>query len=269
MLESFITYEKVIKRPYIMFVWAFVLSSVAFFLSTRISFGFRVGQTSFNLNGIFSIIFIILPAAYFLTNLINREEAKEEEYIEKKYKKGLWERHEKDLFVFLAFFFGVVFSFAIWSFFLPSDFFQVQKVEINRIIGISGQITGAATGGLSFANILLNNMNVLVLSFVFSLLFGAGVVFILVWNAGLLGIRIAQLAGGISDIPAKSLQFLPHGIFEIGAFVLAGLAGGLISAAILREHHKSGVFKNVLMDAGMVFALALVFVTIGAWIEVL
>ena len=235
MLESFISYDQITKRPYLMFVWSFILSTIAFFLSTRISFSFKVGATSLNLSGIFSIIFIILPAAYFLTSFINREEALEEDYIEKKYKKGIWERHEKDLIVFLSFFFGVVFSFAFWSFFLQPDFFQIQKVEINRIVGASGAITGQATGSLSFTDILFNNFNVLLLSFIFSLLFGAGVVFILVWNAGLLGVRIAQLAGGLVDIPIKSLQFLPHGILEIASFVLAGLSGGIISAAIIRD----------------------------------
>ena len=268
MLESFISLEQITKRPYLMFIWAFVLASIAFFLSTKVSFRFSLNGNLVNLSGLFSVIFILIPAAYFLTNLINREEEKEESYIRKKYKKGIWERHEKDALVFLFFFFGLALSFAFWSFFLQGDFFQIQKIEINRIIGATGAITGSVTAGLSFIDILFNNMGVLGLSFIFSLLFGAGVAFILVWNSSLLGVRIAQLSGGIQDIPIKSLPFLPHGIFEITSFVLAGMAGGLISAAIIREHHKQGVFGKVLLDAGILLVVALLFVTVGAWIEV-
>ena len=268
MLESFISLEEITKRPYLMFVWSFVLASIAFFLSTKVSFRFSLNGNLVNLSGIFSVIFILIPAAYFLTNLINREEEREESYIKKKYRKGIWERHEKDALVFVCFFFGLAIAFAFWSFFLQSDFFQIQKIEINRIIGVSGQITGRATGGLSFIDIWFNNLGVVGLSFVFSLLFGAGVAFILVWNASLLGVRIAQLSSGVHEIALKSLPFLPHGIFEITSFVLAGMSGGLISAAIIREHHKKGVFSKVLIDAGILFVLALVLVTVGAWIEV-
>lgn len=269
MIESFVSIEQINKRPYIMFVWAFILSSIAFFLSTRVSFKFTIAAQTVNLSGIFSVIFIIIPAAFFLTTLINREEETEERYIEKKYRKGIWQRHEEDVFIFLAFFFGVTFAFSFWSFFLPHDFFQVQKIEIGRIIGVNGAVTGYATGSLSFIDILFNNLGVVALSFIFSILFGAGVAFILVWNAGLLGVRIAELSAGLNDIPARSLPFLPHGILEITSFVLAGLSGGLLSAAIIREHHKRDIFKKVLFDAGLLLVLAIVFVTLGAFVETL
>ncbi len=268
MLESFISFDEITKKPYLMLIWSFVLASISFFLASKVSFKFSLAGNTVNLSGIFSVIFIILPAAYFLTNLINREEEREESYIKKKYRRGIWDRHQKDALVFLCFFFGLTIAFAFWSFFLQADFFQIQKIEIGRIVGVSGAITGQVTAGLSFVDILFNNMGVLGLSFIFSLLFGAGVAFILVWNASLLGVRIAQLSGGIQDIPIKSLPFLPHGIFEITSFVLAGMSGGLISAAIIRQQHKQGVFGKVLIDAGILFAIALLFVTVGAWIEV-
>ncbi len=269
MLESFVTLNQFVKRPYIMFFWAFILSSISFFLSSKVSFKFAVGGNTVNLSGLFSVIFILLPAAYFLTTLINKEEEEEEKDIIRRYRKGIFQRHEKDTLIFLAFFFGVTFAFAFWSFMLHGDFFQVQKIEIGRIVGTSGAVTSYATGSLSFIDIFFNNLGVVILSFIFSLLFGAGVAFILVWNAGLLGVRIAQLSSGLADIPSKSLPFLPHGILEITSFVLAGLSGGLISAAIIKEHHKKEIFKTILFDAALLFAFALVFVALGAWIEVM
>lgn len=268
MLESFISLERIEKSPYVMFGWAFVLSSIAFFLSTKVSFKFTISSVAINLSGLFSVIFILLPAAYLLTALIKSEEDMAERDIEKKYKKGFWKRNERDVLIFLFFFFGVAFSFAFWSFFLQPDFFQIQKIEIGRIVGGTGAISGIAVGEISFKDILYNNVGVMILSFIFSLLFGAGVAFIIVWNASLLGVRIAQLSTSLYDIPAKTLPFLPHGIFEITAFVLAGLSGGIISSAIIKERHKTGVFQKILLDAVILFLLASVCVAVGAWIEV-
>ena len=270
MLESFIKIDGMVKRPYIAFLWAFILSIIAFFLTGVISYNIRINGTLLNLGGLISIILIILPSAYLATNLINNEELLEERLMVKKHKnKSLWKRHEKDMLIFLNFFFGATLAFAVSSFFLPHDFFQIQKTEIGRIIGVSSSITGRAVAGLSFSDIFFNNFGVLVLSFIFSFLFGAGLVFILTWNASLLGVRIAQLSGSIADIPSKSLPFLPHGIFEIASFVLAGLSGGIISFAILRERRKKTVFAKVLADSTLLFMLAVVCLAVGAFIEVL
>ncbi len=263
MLESIISFKEITKRPYLMFIWTFVIASVAIILSTRVS----VNVAGVNLHGLFAVMFVILPSAYFLTRLIIRDEAKEEKELARHYKKGIWKRYEKEALILLAYFFGLVFSFAIWSFVVQPGFFQVQTLEIGRVIG---QITGNAVNpGFTFQNILLNNTYVFAFSFMFSFLFGAGAVFIIVWNASILGVRIAQLSPTVWDIPGKSLQFLPHGIFEIGGYVLAAISGGIISAAIIRKHHKKGVFKTVLLDSLIVFIIGFVFILIGAGIEVL
>lgn len=262
MLESIISFKEITKRPYLMFVWTFVIASVAIILSTRVS----VNVGGVNLHGLFSVMFVILPSAYFITRFIIREERVDEKEIARHYKKGIWKRYEKEALVLLSYFFGLVVSFAVWSFIVQPGFFQVQTLEIARIIGGTGN---AAYDGFTFATILLNNTYVFAFSFMFSFLFGAGAVFIIVWNASILGVRIAQLSPAIWDIPGQSLQFLPHGILEIGGYVLAAIAGGIISAAIIRKHHKRGVFKTILMDSAVLFVIGFILIVIGAGVEVL
>ena len=63
-----------------------------------------------------------------------------------------------------------------------------------------------------------------------------------------------------------SLSFLPHGIPEIAGYLLAGLAGGVISAAIIRGR-KMDLVMRVVIDAGKLFGLAVLFVFLGAVIE--
>ncbi len=267
MLESLISFDTITKRPYTIFVVSFILASLGFILGNAMPIKFALGGNLINLSGVFSIIFILLPTTYMFTRYIIREESFQEKYIAKKYTKTSWKRYRLDAVVLIMFFFGSTFSFAFWSFFLPADFFQVQQAEIGKII--SGPSSYATASGLGFREILLNNANVMFLGFIFSLLFGAGVVFVLLWNSSLLGVRIAQLSSSLLDIPSKSIQFLPHGIFEIAGFVLAGLAGGMISAAVVRGYHKKGAFEKILFDSVSLLMIAFVFIAIGAWIEVI
>ncbi len=269
MLEAFLSFEEINKRPYLMFFWTFVLSSVGIILSMRLSFNIIVSGININLNGIFAVLFIIIPAAYLITNIIKREEEMEEAEIEKKYKKGVWRiwvRHEKDMLLLLFFFFGLVISFAVWSLILPTDFFQIQDLEITKV---RSNVLGDATSStLSLEKIFYNNLTVMFFSFIFSILFGAGAVFILVWNAGILGVFIGQLSKSVVDIVPQTLRFLPHAIPEIGGFILAALAGGILSAMVLRGHHKKGAVKTVLFDAGLLMILAVIFIFGAALIEV-
>ena len=82
MLESIIGFKELTKRPYLMFIWTFVVASIAIILSTRVS----VNVGGINLHGLFAVMFVILPSAYFLTRFIIREERLDEKEISKHYK---------------------------------------------------------------------------------------------------------------------------------------------------------------------------------------
>ncbi|MFQ5647699.1 MAG: stage II sporulation protein M [Candidatus Aenigmatarchaeota archaeon] len=279
MLESLVSFREINERPYLTAIWSFVICSIAVLISHQIPMA--IPGTS---AGFLVVLFSMIPSIYFITALIKKEERLEESYINHDYQVKFWTRHGKDIFILLFYFGGLVAAFAAWSFILPQDFFFAQVSKINEIQGITGAVTGGggvtAAGGVtadattfatsmeSFGRIFLNNLQVMLFSFVFSFIFGAGAIFIIVWNASVLGVYIGQLSKYAWHIPIVSLSFLPHGIFEIGGYVTAGLAGGLVSAAIIRKNSLK-VLKIITLDSFKIIVLATVLILIGAAIEVL
>jgi len=271
MLESLVKYDEVEKHPWTMFLWAMLLSSIGILLSFQLNFEITIAQTTtVNLTGLFAVLFSLIPSIHFLTVFINKQEKMDEKDIAKHYEKGFWMRHDKDVVIFLYYFFGLTFAFAFWALVMPAGTFQMQMLEIQKIRAMAGNILMGLAGGetqlISFARVLLNNLQVMGFAFVFSLLFGAGAVFVIVWNASILGVYVGRLSKTIFHIPGEMLTFLPHGIPEISGYVLAGIAGGIISAAIIRGHKKEIVMK-VIFDAMKLLGIAILFVFLGALIE--
>jgi len=61
------------------------------------------------------------------------------------------------------------------------------------------------------------------------------------------------------------MMFLPHGSFEIGAYFIGAIAGGLISAAVTRR--KSIKFWPVVQDSMKLLVISFIFLIIGGTIE--
>lgn len=270
MLESILNMREVEKSPYLTFIWALMITTVGILFSTQLFYRVTISGVSFNLTGMFSVVFTIIPSVYFLTSVIKKEEQMEEKACREHYSQGFFDKHRSDILMFLFYFLGVTVAFAVWAFVLPNDFFQVQLVKILEIrSAVSGGITAGIVKGSfsSFLAILFNNLEVMVFAFIFSLLFGAGAVFILVWNASILGTAIGELSKSVFDIPIVTLSFLPHGIPEIIGYLCAGIGGGLISAAILRCR-SSDILKVIMFDSLKIVALGAAFIFLAAGIEV-
>jgi uncharacterized membrane protein SpoIIM required for sporulation len=169
------------------------------------------------------------------------------------------------MLLMLVFFAGVTLAFAVWYFFLHSGFFQIQEVVINRIQGAAGALTKGSYS--DFSRIFANNFQVMLFAFLFSLFFGAGAVFILVWNASILGVAIARISETVWHIPVSGTLFIAHGTLEIGGYIVAGLAGSIISACIIRRN-RPDVIRAIMFDSLKLLALAIVLVLVGAYIEV-
>lgn len=253
MIEYLFDLKRLEKKPSLTFLWAIIVNSVAIVAATQVT-----SIPGIDL-GFFSVLFTIIPSVYFITLLINREELMDEKAIQKG-SHSLWENHGKDIMVLLFYFFGVAVSFALWAFALPGGF-DTQLEKINAIRG-TGDITQAG----AFQSILLNNFQVMIVAFIFSLVFGAGAIFIIVWNASVLGVFIGEISRSVWEIPLVSAGFLPHGIPEIGGYLLAGLAGGILSAAILRRRRR--ILKYILFDSLRLLTLGVLLIALGSAIEV-
>ena len=266
MLESLLDLRDINRKPYLMLFWSFIMSSIAVLIATQVSYRVVISGQVFDLTGIFAVLFTIIPSVYFITHLIKKEEFLEEKYIKEHKESLFWERHGKDITILMFYFLGVTLSFALFAFMLPENAFQTQVAKINQIRGVSGAATEAVRFA-SFNEILSNNLQVMVFSFLFSFIFGAGAVFIIAWNASILGVFVGRLSKHILEIPFVTLRFLPHGIPEIAGYLCAGLAGGLLSAAVLRKSDAK-VLKTIAFDSLKILFLGVVLLVVAAGIEV-
>jgi uncharacterized membrane protein SpoIIM required for sporulation len=64
------------------------------------------------------------------------------------------------------------------------------------------------------------------------------------------------------------VRYFPHGILEILAYFTAGLAGGILSVAIIR--HKAGTkrFMDIIFDSADLLLISLVILFIAGIVEV-
>lgn len=180
---------------------------------------FRVGGT--NYGGIVAVLLASLGAAYPLMRYLEGREM-EEKRMETITENKLLGRHWAELKVYLSFFLGAMVAFYITGFLLPGTFFSIQNSVITSI-------TGKASGGVFFYEIIANNLSVYMLTFVLSFFLAAGMIFILVWNASILGLFLSNATKTVLHIPGLTLAYLPHGILEVSAYILAGISGFFLS----------------------------------------
>lgn len=240
-----------------------------------------------------SMVFVFLITAAcipLLYNIIKYEE--EKDYYEES-EVILLKEHSTTVLAYFMLFIGVTLTIALLFILTPEqsiyNSFQAQ-IQTLQAINPHQQITGAATltGAFSsmefFTHIFLNNMKVLLFCIIFSFLYGAGAIFILVWNGSVLGIAIGdrirtlvaeiagttgiQAAGTYLGVGAHTvfLRYGIHGSLEMIAYIIAGLAGGIISVATIRHHWSTRKFEHIVMDSAdlILLAIAILFVA-GVW----
>jgi uncharacterized membrane protein SpoIIM required for sporulation len=271
MLENLLNLDEINRNPFLMFIWALIIGSVGILISLQVGFQIPGPNVVFDLTGLFAVLFVIIPSIPFIILLITSEEEMEEEAVRRHYAQHFWLRHGRDVGILLFYFAGITLAFAAWSFLLPEEAFQVQITKINEIRGVAQGLAvaeGAAVSPYgSFIAILLNNLQVMMFAFLFSFAFGSGAIFIIVWNASILGVYIGQLSRSIYEIPLVSWLFAPHGIPEIAAYLFAGLAGGIMSAALIRKIPLR-TLEVILLDAFKMLTVAALLILVAAGIEV-
>jgi stage II sporulation protein M len=130
-------------------------------------------------------------------------------------------------------------------------------------------VTGNAVGGSVIMGIFSNNIYVLIFTIVFSLLFGAGAIFILSWNASVIAVAIGIFSkASITNIPLGLARYMIHGIPEIGAYFCGAIAGGIISAAVIRKDLKGDNLWKILEDSLSLVIIAIIILFLAAIVEV-
>jgi uncharacterized membrane protein SpoIIM required for sporulation len=282
-LESLSNAFQAEQRPYMLFVWGAVYAIVGGLLADYLFPGSMASMVMVALTAIAAI-----PLMY---NTIKFEEKKD---LEIPAEKRLLKEHSKAITVFMMLFLGMTMGMTLLYVILPapqagalfSDQIETYK-SINPHRTVTGQVTGFATGFASgsgmFERIFFNNLKVLAFCILFSLLYGAGAMFVLSWNASVIALamgnvirtNIAALAGEgtigqylhIITIQGFSRYFI-HGFLEIAAYIIAALAGGILSVAIIKKHFTKDKAEHILLDTTDLLLASIVVLVLAAVIEV-
>jgi len=289
-LESLTNPVSAEKRPAQMLLLGMLYASIAIFLSLWIFYKYS------SLIMVFLTVFASIPIVY---NTIRLEEKKDEQETDEFI---LLKEHTKALKVFMYLFLGFAIAYVLWfvffaqitgalGFILP--FFDVPpdghtvlfQTQTETFYSINSQVTGMHSSISEFTRILLNNVKVLIFCIIFSFVYGIGAIFILAWNASVIGAAIGvYIRSNLETIIATSgtakasayiqiftigfLKYSLHGILEILAYFVGGLAGGIISIAVIKHSFGSKKFETVLWDASDLMVISIVILIVAGLIEV-
>lgn len=222
---------------------------------------FQVGES--NLGGVIAVLLTSLAASYPFVSYILEEERMEvsRDWGEKK----LLKRHAHQLELYLSFFLGTTAGFALSTFFVPRSFYAVQLQVLSAI----RSPTGMAVGGELFREILANNLWVFSITFLLTFFIAAGVIFVLAWNASVLGVLVGTVASSTFQIPVVTLFYLPHGLLEVGGYVMAGIAGSLLSYRVESVLGGEDGADIVTRDSAVILVVGAAMILLAAAIEVL
>ncbi|MEE9525071.1 MAG: stage II sporulation protein M [Candidatus Woesearchaeota archaeon] len=270
-LESIVNPLKAERTPWNMFFIGAMYSTIALFLSNWIFSEYA------SLIMVFLTTMACIPLLY---KTMKFEEEKPETLAIKK-EKGLLKEHSKAISFLMFLFLGITAGLVLWYVLLPSGFVQNSfRSQTLTIQSINVRIQGDFLNIRTLTNILLNNLKVLIFCILFSFLYGAGAIFILTWNASVIATAIGNFIR--SNIVAKAgatanyfqivslaiLRYMIHGIPEIIAYIVGGLAGGIISVAVIKERFGTKKFEKIVLDSSDLILIAVLILILAALIEV-
>jgi uncharacterized membrane protein SpoIIM required for sporulation len=263
-LELMINPKNAENKPFHIFVIAAIYTVVA----AGVSYFLFPTQAS-----VLTVAMITIIFTPFFQKMFVLEEKREDRAAAKNDHHNLLARHQKSIKVYTAFFLGVIVAMSfIFIFFDNQAIFALQSQTIQSFS------TGSATENSDFGRYFINNTQVMLLMFALSVLFGAGAILVLAWNASVIAVYTGLLAKTISTntavaylygVPVGLFSIALHGIPEIMAYFVAGLAGGILSVGLVREKFGSKNFKLVFKDSLKFMFVAEFLIFIAALIEAL
>lgn len=217
----------------------------------------------------FAMIFLTVIACLYIAQGIFVVEEKKEK--NSKSEKWILEEHSKVIAFFMLLFLGFLFAFIFWSIVLPNNVsdkaFDLQKSTLQEIKSLTGMFSSQG----AFSLILENNLKVLLLSLVLALFYGAGAIFILAWNASIMGFIIGEIVKnnlGLIALPHALLKYSIHGIPEIMAYFAGALAGGILFMTVIKNDLNKDVIKKTAIDVITIIILSVALLVIAGLIEV-
>ena len=218
------------------------------------------------------VVFAMVPAIPLFWSFLVWDERQEVEKIKDAHDIGkrFYHHHRPLVEAFAYFFLGAVIAYTFFAATLPAEnaarAFGTQYDEIGRIQAVA---TGRAFSPARFELLAVNNVKVLGLMFLFCLLYGVGSIYLLLWNASVIGVFVGSKVAlsGIGGGATGLLGLVPHGSLEILAYLLASVAGGIFSVAVMRMHWQKPEFKYIAFDVAVLTLASVVLLVVGAAVE--
>jgi len=260
MLEQLLKEKWIEHRQIYAFFLGFIYTLVAY-LTATIFF-----KEAYSVATMFLITLLLVPS---LMKLLNIEEKKERRDGTKNFFKDHAPIFETYIFLFL----GILLGYIVFGFFAVGTerFSNMFGYQINFLESQNAlDFNKSAYEPINKAMVLFtNNITVAMIAFVLSFFYGAGAVFLVVFNASIFSAFILSFMQKIS----QGMQLSALGIFslhlipELLGFLFAAVAGGVISKALLREKFGTEEFRNVFKDATIILLIAIALILIAALLE--
>jgi hypothetical protein len=247
--------------------------------------------------GISTVLFVVILAIPLVSRLFAYEEKKD---ISKNMTKGSMKRglvgknffskHRKHKVVidfFLYFFIGVFITFFVLS--LASPHLVFSKEQLHGVAPAVQQVAQSQYAGYPpppsppmktlVLSIFKNNAGVMALSFLLSLFYGSGALFLITLNASVFASALATVVrlhapiglgffGTYVFTACNVGTMFFHMLPEVGGYLLAAIAGGILAIAIRKETLFKKQFNAVLRDTLWLFVGAITLLFVSAVIEV-
>lgn len=279
MFEMLINPAKAERKPWEMFFVGAFYASISILLVEWI---FKNDPVLSQTGGILVVTFTVMFSIPFMFYMFRIEETRSSQDGSGAFQ--MLKDHRKAIWAFMWLFVGFVIGFSFWYILLPTTGTLEQQLDtfcnINRpndancketvlVRDPNTSPTAFATNKERMFLIFANNTYVLIFTLIFSLLFGAGVVFILAWNASVIAAAIAIFTrSDLNYLPVAILRYFVHGLPEIGSYFIGALAGGMISFAVIRREIGTERFWKVLQDSLNLIILAIIVLFLAALMEV-
>ncbi|MCX6710023.1 MAG: stage II sporulation protein M [Candidatus Woesearchaeota archaeon] len=263
------------KKPYQMIFIGMLYVVAALLIS------FWIFPDNVDLVAVFLCTFASIPVIYDALRIQEKEGVEIEDEV------SILRQHGRAISFFVCLFIGFVIGYAI--FYVSMPFSIVQKAFVIQTQTITA-VNGNATGGIAsywnaFTTIFVNNFKVMLFCLLFSFVYGMGAIFILVWNASVLGaatgnfIRtnlqhytsVLGMSAPAAYLKAYALglfRYSIHGIPEMAAYFVAGLAGSIISIAVIRHDLATKNFEKIMMDSSDLIVISIIILFIAAILEI-
>ena len=277
MLESLINPKRVEKGAWKMLFVGLLYGSLSLLL---VHWFFARDVVLSQYSGMLVVTFCVMFSLPFMYFIIKQEEEEDEE-VEGFLK--VWETHKDAIFALMWLFLGFVLAFTFWYILLQNSTLFNAQIETYCMINSPGNIencvseyalsesgiSGGATKELRFLSIMENNVYVMIFTLIFSLIFGAGAIFILAWNASVIAAAIGVFTQyKIAEIPLGIVRYMIHGFPEIAAYFITALAGGMFGFGVIKHGIRNRHFVRVLENVALLLFLAIIILIVAAVIEV-